>query len=75
MSDAKNREKFVSLAENRVKRAMKDMKLIGNLANRSNYDYTEEDSKKIIKALKDSLEEVRVKFESGGRSGAEEFKL
>jgi hypothetical protein len=75
MSDAKNREKFVSLAENRVKRAMKDMKLIGNLANRSNYNYTEEDSKKIIKALKDSLEEVRVKFESGGRSGAEEFKL
>jgi len=75
MVDTDKREKFVGLAENRVNRAVKDMRLIGNLANRSNYSYTDEDAKKIVKALKDALEEVRVKFDSGGRSDSEEFKL
>jgi hypothetical protein len=75
MVDTDKRGKFVGLAENRVNRAVKDMRLIGNLANRSNYSYTDEDAKKIVKALKDALEEVRVKFDSGGRSDSEEFKL
>ena len=58
-----DREKFVRLATKRVLNALKSMQLIGNLANRSNYDYTETDVQKIFKALQDELSASRKKFE------------
>jgi len=35
------RENFVRLAEGRVNRALKDIRLIGNLSNRSAYSYSD----------------------------------
>lgn len=70
-----DRIKFKELAEKRVNRAIKDLTLIGNLANRSNYSYSDQDAKKILKALKDALDETRAKFESGGTSAKEQFTL
>ncbi|MGB6177213.1 MAG: hypothetical protein WBF43_12955 [Methylocella sp.] len=58
-----DREKFVELARNRVSKALKNIQLIGNLANRSNYDYTEEDAAKIMKALSDEVSACRKKFD------------
>lgn len=58
------REKFIELAEARVTRAMRDMRLIGNLSNRSAYAYTEDDVRKIFKALQRELETARSKFGS-----------
>jgi hypothetical protein len=58
-----DREKFVNLAKNRVSKAMKDIQLIGNLSNRSNYDYTAEDVAKIMKALSDEISACRKKFD------------
>lgn len=58
-----DREKFVRLANKRVSNALKSIQLIGNLSNRSNYDYTEEDVQKIFRALQDELGACRKKFE------------
>lgn len=58
-----DREKFVRLATKRVSNALKSIQLIGNLSNRSNYDYTEEDVQKILRALQDELSACRKKFE------------
>jgi hypothetical protein len=58
-----DREKFVVLAKKRVSKAMKDIQLIGNLSNRSNYDYTEEDVTKILKALSAEIAACRKKFD------------
>ena len=44
------RKKFVELAESRVNRAIKDIRLIGNLSNRSAYEYSEEDIRRIFRA-------------------------
>lgn len=75
MAREADRKKFVELAEKRVGRALKDMKLIGNLSNRSNYSYTAQDVKKIHAALKKALEEVKARFDSKGVSDDESFKL
>jgi hypothetical protein len=75
MSKEKDRKKFVELAEKRVRRAIKDLKLIGNLSNRSNYSYTEEDAKKIYKVLQAAIVEVKTRFDSKGEAGDVEFKL
>jgi hypothetical protein len=63
------RQKFVELAEARVNRAIKDIRLIGNLSNRSAYDFTEADVKKIFRVLQKEVDVARGRFgdEAGGR--------
>jgi len=62
-----DREKFVKLAQSRVNKTIKDIQLIGNLSNRSNYDYTEEDVAKIFRALTDELTACKKRFELSRR--------
>jgi hypothetical protein len=57
-------DRFKRLAEKRVNRAMKDLRLVGNLANRNNYDYTSDQVAKIISALTRELRDLRGKFEN-----------
>lgn len=73
--ERKSRAKFVELAENRVARAIKDIRLIGNLANRSNYSYTAGDSRKIVKALRDEIDALKARFEAGSSEAKPVFKL
>ena len=54
--------KFIELANKRVNKTIKDIQLIGNLANKQNYDYTELQAKQIIKALQQELDEVKQNF-------------
>lgn len=69
------RQKFIELAEARVNRAIKDIRLIGNLANRSAYEYGDEDTKKIFRALSREIETAKSRFtgDTGGKDG--EFTL
>lgn len=70
-----DRKKFVELAEKRVNRALKDIKLIGNLSNRSNYSYEDKDAKAIIGALNKAVGEVKTRFDRKGDEAESEFKL
>ena len=56
------RGKFVELANKRVTRTIKDIRLVGNLSNRSAYKYTEADAKKIIRALQKELDMLKARF-------------
>ncbi len=75
MDEPQSRKKFVELAEKRVTRAIKDIRLIGNLSNRSNYTYDEDDARKIIKALKTELDALKARFDVTGGSQEQIFKL
>ena len=67
--------KFIELANKRVNRAIKDLKLVANLASRRNYEYTEEQANKIVKALQKEIENVRVSFRESNGSSADSFEL
>ena len=75
MEQSKNREKFITLAEKRVTKAIKDLRLISNLSNKSNYSYTDEDVKKIITALENEIRNIKRRFESEKESQEVIFKL
>jgi len=75
MTREADRKKFVELAEKRVNRALKDIKLIGNLSNRSNYSYEDKDAKAIIAALNKAVVEVKARFDRKGDEAESEFKL
>ena len=66
---------FVRLAESRVRRALKDIHLIGNLSNRSAYAYTEEDVRKIFKALQREIDAAKARFKFDEVGGTKDFKL
>jgi len=72
---ADKREKFVELAEKRVTRAIKDLRLIGNLSNKNNYSYTDSDVQKIIAHLDQEVKFLKAKFASDDGKDTPVFKL
>ena len=59
---ATKKEKFKRLAELRVNAALDRIRLLGQLSNRGNYDYTDEQVEMIFKALHKALVETKSKF-------------
>lgn len=60
MGDKESR--FERLAERRVTETIKKMRLVGNLANRHNYSYSDEQVKQILEALDGELRNVKARF-------------
>lgn len=69
------RKKFTQLAEARVGRAMNDIRLIGNLSNRSAYTYADDDVRKIFRALQKELDAAKSRFSGETGSREIEFRL
>jgi len=61
-SQRNKRQRFLDLANKRVNRAIKELSLVGNLSNRRNYEYTDEEAKKIVRTLQGQLERVKHSF-------------
>lgn len=69
------RDNFIRLAEARVTRAIDAMRVIGNLSNRSNYEYNEEDVKSIINTLQTELTALKAQFKARPGMSAQGFRL
>lgn len=74
-SRTSKRDKFIELAEKRTINAIKAIRVIGKLGNRSAYEYDDEDVRKIVKALNDEIEALKSRMKSIKRSDGIEFKL
>lgn len=73
---SKARKNFVRLAEARTNRVLKDLDLLANLSNRSNYSYDEKDARKILTAVKKKVSDVESRFEANMKKRKQsEFKL
>ena len=70
-----NREKFIELAEKRVQKTIKSMRLIGNLSNKTNYSYEDADLKKIFTTLRRELDMVKKKFDTSSSDDNIRFSL
>ena len=60
----KKREMFLELANKRMTNALHQIELVGNLSNRSAYEYDKKDAAKIIKVLEESVADVKRRFNS-----------
>jgi hypothetical protein len=72
MNESKE-ERFKRLAKMRGERVLKDLQLISNLSNKNNYEYNDEDIKKLFGALESALKESKTRFSS--RLNTKEIKL
>jgi hypothetical protein len=75
MGVADKRRKFVELAEARVNKTLKDLQLIGNLSNRSAYEFEDADVRKMFSALQKALDVAKGRFSKTVDGGGGEFKL
>ncbi len=69
------RQKFVALVQARVNRTIRDIRLVGNLSNRSAYAYSEDDIRKVFRALQRELDAAKSRFGGEGTAKEEGFKL
>jgi hypothetical protein len=69
------RERFVTLAEARTSKALSSIRLIGNLSNRSNYQYTEQDVNRIVRALNQEIADLKRRFKSDDPGNGPIFKI
>ena len=75
MVNREKRNRFVSLAENRVSRAINSIRLIGNLSNKSNYSYTDADVRAIISALQSEINNLKGQFNKKDSKSSDQFRL
>lgn len=68
------RECFVRLAEARTNKILDMLRLLGNCSSKGNYDYTDEDVKKIFNAIEKEVKNTKNKF-LGIDSKEERFTL
>lgn len=69
------REKFVELAQNRTRNAIKAIRVIAKLGNKNAYDFTEADVNKIAKALTREIELMKARMSSTGGKESVDFTL
>ena len=70
------RDNFVRLAEARTKKLLKDIDLLGNLSNRSNYSYSEDDIKFIFRTISKKIHDTEQRFKMNIQVGRDsEFRL
>ena len=60
------RSKFVELAENRTKNAIKAIRVIAKLGNKNAYEFTDADVNKIAKALIREVELMKTRMSAKG---------
>lgn len=75
VSPSSKRTKFVEIAGRRTVNAIKSIRVIGKLANRTAYEYTEADVKKIVSALTKEVDALKGRMLSTGSKEMVEFEL
>ena len=69
------RERFENVAARRTQKILDLFDILGNCSNKSNYEYTEEDIKKIINTLQAELTALKAQFRTKSGLSAQGFKL
>lgn len=62
MATETKRDRFIRLAEARTNKILEMMRLLGNCSSKANYEYTDEDVRKIFGALEKELKNTKNKF-------------
>lgn len=72
-SEQEKAERFKRVATNRTNKIIDSIRLLGNCANKSNYEYADEDVKKIFTAIEAEIRDVKAKYQS--KSKNKKFEL
>lgn len=60
---SKRRERFEKVASNRVQKIIDYLNLLGNCANKNNYEYTEKDVEMMFREINRTLKETKILYD------------
>ncbi len=70
------RERFENVASSRVNKVISMLQSLQKCSNTYNYEYNDEDIKKMLNVIRQQTEELRLAFESGlAKNKKKEFKF
>ncbi len=69
------RDRFVRLAEARTNKIIDMLRLLGNCSSTSNYEYTEDDVRKIFSAIEKEMKIAKSRFTDQEERREERFTL
>lgn len=72
---SRKHDNFVRLAEARVNKTLEAIRLVGNLSNRSNYEYSDEESRAILAAINAAVSDLRAQFNRATDEEPKAFKF
>ena len=64
-------QKFERLAQKRMTEALRQLRLVGNLSNRANYDYSDGHVKQMLDALESEIKQLKNRFRQEDASGGQ----
>lgn len=70
-----SRQRFIRLAESRVNKLIKTIRLLGNLSNKSNYSFTDNDVEKIFGAIEKELRQAKARYKTSAKACNTIFKI
>jgi len=65
MTTETKRDRFQRLAEKRTNDVLERLRILGNCANRAQYEYSTDDVRKIFKAIEAEVNVIKMKFKDG----------
>lgn len=68
------KERFIRIAEARTNKIIDMIRLLGNCSNKSAYEYSKEDVRKIFTAIENEMKTAKAKFDSSSDDSIK-FKL
>lgn len=68
------RERFIRIIERRVNNLLNNLDSLGKCANKKNYDYNDEDVKKIFKAIDNKINDIKELYKNTNKK-KEKFKI
>ena len=69
------KERFKNVAGRRVQKVLDDLDSLSKCANRSTYDYTDDEVRKMIKAITEKVALLKASFSASSKSGKQTFEF
>jgi (p)ppGpp synthase/HD superfamily hydrolase len=69
------KERFKNVAGRRVQKVLDDLESLSKCANKGTYEYTDEEVRKMLRAIKEKVRFLDVAFNSGAKSGKQTFEF
>lgn len=68
------RDRFIRIAERRVNKVIDSLDQLGKCSNRRNYEYSEEEARRIFREIEHKVKEIKLQFQGGTRNRGQ-FRL
>ena len=69
------RDRFISVAGRRIQKVLDDLESLSKCANKSTYEYSDEEVRKMLRAINEKVLLVKAAFSANSKSGKQTFEF